>query len=303
MAYLYLRFENANLIVDSKNKHVYRDRLHIGSYEYGKSDGHDMVNPIPSHVFGAVLTALCGEIPSPTNRVSIIPRNEEYYNIAASHSYINYTTKPYVSEKNFVYNKETFSYHKSQFDATSKAKTYFTLADGTIKEKEGVYNWDLIKRGLRKEDLDALVEKIKELIQHDPLSLPLPTVVHELSRHYGESDFKDSVHTFIERVKGKKYGRSKAYKDWVWDVFFNIPTTTTNTPMKSSTTPILINRGLSFAVSLSGTIICEITDDMAHKIHNNCGVAHLLESGIIYVIGCYNYEPEPNYKDFYEKIY
>lgn len=57
-------------------------------------------------------------------------------------------------------------------------------------------------------------------------------------------------------------------------------------------------------VKISGEIIVEVTDGrVIDMIKENSGVCSCLEGGICKVVGLYNWEPIPNYKEDWDKIY
>lgn len=306
MGYLILKFKNANLIkVDGKNKnHVLIHGGNNPSFEKVSNNGHDFINPIPFTLVSNILHCLCGEIPVPSNKKSLFKRNEVYDNIAKN-SYIKYDNKPIFSEKGYIYNTEIFQTKKWQFDSTMKYSTIFRLYDGSEKTMSGHYNWDIIKRSFYDDDYNDLINFIHSVIHINPITLSFPQVIYELSKFYKDETFAEKVKSFYEVHKGMRDGK-KRFPDWTYDLFFNYKVGKgkgDNLPLKSSRTPLLINNGIGEKFSLSGTIISEITDEIADKIRQNKGVANLLEFGLIYVAGYEKYEPVSNYKEIYERIY
>lgn len=307
MGYLILKFEDANLIYIHSKKNINSHLVIDGGVDDIKkasrkvhSEGHDFTNPIPYTLLGNILRKLCGEVPVPTKKKTILVKNPIYDEIALNNSYVHYKNKPIFNDKGDVINYEFFQTKKFAYDSTLTYCTFFSLYDGTTKKKEGHYNWDTVRINLGKENFNKLISFIASLIGYNPLSQSIVRIVYELSKEYGKPEFVKKVEEFvITETKGKFYG-------WVYDVFFDYKKgrgTSHNLALKGSKTPLLINNGVGKKVSCSGTIICEITDEIADKIRQNSGTAKILDGGLIWVAGYENYEPVPNYKEFYEKIY
>ena len=155
---------------------------------------------------------------------------------------------------------------------------------------------------LSPKDFEDLVDLIEEIIGIKPLSLSVPQVVYEMSKYYNDDTFKEKTDRFIEERKKMVNGKKRILSCF-YNLFFNKIGTGSNTDLKTSNTPLALNNGIGGKLSLSGEIICEITDEIASKIKQNKGVANLLEFGLIYVVGYEKYEPVPNYKEKYEKIH
>lgn len=318
MGYLVLKFENANLIrsvsISKKTKkRTGAKQTHLlihGGESNGMSNiervldatGHDWINPIPYTTLSNVLHCLCGEIPVPTKKRSLFKRNPIYDEIAKN-SYVRYDVKPEFNDKGYITNDEIYQTAKWAYDSNMTYTSFFNLSDGTIKEMNGYYHWSNIKKNITYgTDYEDLLKLIEEVIGVKPEDLSVPQVVYEMSKHYNEDTFKEKVDNFIKE-REKMVNGKKRILSCFYNLFFNKISTSGNIDLKTSNTPLALNNGIGGKLSLSGEIICEITDEIADKIRQNKGVANLLEFGIIYVTGYEKYEPVPNYKEKYEKIY
>ena len=307
MGYLVLKFEDANLIYIRSKKNINSHLVIDGGVDDKKkasrrvhSEGHDFTNPIPYTLLGNILRKLCGEVPVPTKKKTILVKNPIYDEIALNNSYIYYKNKPIFNDKGDVINYEFFQTKKFAYDSTLTYCTFFSLYDGTVKKKKGHYNWDTVRINLGKDNYDELISFIILLIGYNPLSQSIIQVVYELSKEYKKPEFIKKVEEFAN-IK-----RKKIIYDWAYDVFFDYKKgkgTSENLALISSKTPLLINNGIGKKVSCSGTIICEISDEIAEKIRRNSGTAKILDGGLIWVAGYEKYEPVPNYKEFFEKIH
>lgn len=319
MGYLLLKFENANLIRSisiskkTKSRSTIKQThllIHGGESVNGTTNiekvndatGHDWNNPIPYTTLSNVLHCLCGEIPVPTKKKTLFKRNPIYDEIAKN-SYVKYDIKPIINEKGFITNDEVFQTAKWAYDSNMRYFSPFQLADGTQKKINGLYNWYTIKKNITYgNDFEELTNFIENVIGVNPLSLSVPQVVYELSKFYNDENFNNKVDNFIAE-REKKVNGKKRILSCFYNLFFNRVSTSNNIDLKTSNTPLAVNNGVGGKLSLSGEIICEIDDDIAEKIRLNGGVAKLLEFGMIYVTGYEKYEPVPNYKNKYEKIY
>lgn len=319
MGYLLLKFENANLIRSisiskkTKSRSTIKQThllIHGGESVNGTTNiekvndatGHDWNNPIPYTTLSNVLHCLCGEIPVPTKKKTLFKRNPIYDEIAKN-SYVKYDIKPIINEKGFITNDEVFQTAKWAYDSNMRYFSPFQLADGTQKKINGLYNWYTIKKNITYgNDFEELMNFIENVIGVNPLSLSVPQVVYELSKFYNDENFNNKVDNFIAE-REKKVNGKKRILSCFYNLFFNRVSTSNNIDLKTSNTPLAVNNGVGGKLSLSGEIICEIDDDIAEKIRLNGGVAKLLEFGMIYVTGYEKYEPVPNYKNKYEKIY
>lgn len=318
MGYLVLKFENANLIrsvsISKKTKkRTGAKQTHLlihGGESNGMSNiervldatGHDWINPIPYTTLSNVLHCLCGEIPVPTKKRSLFKRNPIYDEIAKN-SYVRYDVKPEFNDKGYITNDEIYQTAKWAYDSNMTYTSFFNLSDGTIKEMNGYYHWSNIKKNITYgTDYEDLLKLIEEVIGVKPEDLSVPQVVYEMSKHYNEDTFKEKVDNFIKE-REKMVNGKKRILSCFYNLFFNKISTSGNIDLKTSNTPLALNNGIGGKLSLSGEIICVITDEIADKIRQNKGVANLLEFGIIYVTGYEKYEPVPNYKEKYEKIY
>ena len=307
MGYLILKFENGNLIYIHAKKNIKSHLVIDGGINDIKkmsyrvfSEGHDFTNPIPYTLLGNILRELCGEIPVPTKRKTILEKNPIYDEIALNHSYVYYKNKPIFDDNGRVINLEIFQTRKFAYDSTLMHATFFSLYDGTIKKKNGYYNWDTVRLNVGEENYKELISFIASLIGYNPLSQSLVQIVYELSKYYGKYDFINKIEEFVN-VK-----RNKKFNNWVYDVFFDYKVgkgESHNLALIASKTPLLINNGIGYKVSCSGTIICEIPDEITEKIRKNGGTANILEGGLLWVAGYEKYEPVPNYKEFFEKIH
>ena len=318
MGYLVLRFENANLIrsvsISKKTKKrtgTKQNHLLIHGGELTDNTniekvldatGHDWNNPIPYTTLSNILHCLCGEIPVPSKKRSLFKRNPVYDEIAKN-SYVKYDVKPIFNDKGYIINDEIYQTAKWAYDSNMTYTSFFKLFDGTTKEISGHYNWNNIKKNITYgSDFEDLVDLIEEIIGIKPLSLSVPQVVYEMSKYYNDDTFKEKTDRFIEERKKMVNGKKRILSCF-YNLFFNKIGTGSNTDLKTSNTPLALNNGIGGKLSLSGEIICEITDEIASKIKQNKGVANLLEFGLIYVVGYEKYEPVPNYKEKYEKIH
>ena len=319
MGYLILKFENANLIrsvsISKKTKRrVEAQQTHLlihGGELLNNSNiekvtdatGHNWNNPIPYTTLSNVLHCFCGEIPVPTKKRSLFKRNPVYDEIAKN-SYVEYDVKPIFNEYGYIENDEIYQTAKWAYNSNMPYSSFFNLYDGSIKKINGYYyHWDYIRKNITYgTDFEDLVKLIEEIIGVNPLSFSVFQVVYEMSKYYDDKAFQDKVDKFIKE-REKKVNGKKRILSCFYNLFFNKLCTSNNIDLETSNTPLALNNGIGGKLSLSGKIICEITDKIADKIRKNKGVANLLEFGLIYVVGYEKYEPVPNYKEKDERIY
>ena len=300
MIYLHLKFENCGLVSCGKNmgKSTSPHLNKIGKVNSEDIDfqnyGNDFSNPIPYTLLSNVLHVLCGEIPVPTKRKTPFSenykRNEELDNIALN-SYIRFDNPNIELDKfNMPKQKELFNTNKWHWNSSLPQKTNIKLANGEVKTFDGYYNWSFFKRHCtNEEDFNNKILIIKDIIKTDPLTLTFDETVFELSKHWD----------YINKTE-----ISKIFKGCWGNILFNIESTTPSSYPQSKT-PILVNRGLAYITYLNGDIICPIENEAIIDaiINNGCGVATLLENGIVYVNAIENYEPIANFKETFTKIF
>ena len=304
MYYLHLKFRNSGLIQcgssmgKSTSPHLERDKNIIG--EYVKNDqnfGHDVTNPIPYTLLSNVLHVLCGEIPVPTKRQSLFQRIPILDEIAKN-SFVKYNTPLFFDKFGKITNTEFFQTQKWQYDSTLDIQDTFTLHNGSTKKVDGWYNWDYFRRGIKsKEARDIIIKFIETIINVNPLKLTLKQTVTELSKYWDTNDFKKSLDTFLSEHR-------KLYTQPWLKVFFNTSATGRNTGHKSST-PLTNCRGVGRIVYLNGEIICPFDSDYVYYaiVNNGCGVADLLEHGIVYVVGLEKYHPYGSFSKDWSQIF
>lgn len=301
MKYLCLRFENAGLI-SSKEKHVVKDSTgHYKNKEYrGKEiGGHDMKTPIPYTLLSGVLHKLCGEIPVPSKRQTFLERIAVLDEIAKK-SYVNYDIKPILNEKGYVTNAETFVTSKCHYNSHQKAYTEFTLYDGSVVNFNGRYTWDYLRRTFDSADnFDRLCSFISGIIDDNCEKYTMPQLVKKLSFYWGEDEFDKKVDEFLFENKQISSELKSAWKK----TLFGKHATGNNTAY-TSRTPLLYGHGIAKICYISGDIICPIDDErVIQALSENGGIASILEGGFVYITGLENYEPVPNFKEKWEKIF
>ena len=292
MKYLHLKFIDGGLIYGgnrNKSSSPHLTSVGLNSKVDNKNYGHDLNNLVPYTTLSNVLHVLCGKTPVPTKRESVLVRNKELDEIALN-SYIKYDTKIIYDNYNMPMPREIINTNKFQYNSEKKLNTTFKLFDGSFKTVRGHYNWNFFRRSCEDlKDFEFKVSLIKDIIKIDPLKLTFDELIYELSKHWGELDLSKYNGIF-------KYG---------WDnVILNKHSTSSNLSY-SSRTPIFNNNGIAYKIRIGGEIICQIENDKIIEDMCNDGVtcATFLDGGIIYILGIENYEPIPNFKDIFTKIY
>ena len=86
-------------------------------------------------------------------------------------------------------------------------------------------------------------------------------------------------------------------------VLFGINGTGSNS-VYNTRTPLLLSKGIGRGIRISGYIICPIEDErVIEALHENSGVARILEGGIIYAKSLTKEKPIPYFEEKYEKIF
>ncbi len=295
--YLYLRFENATLIEkDHTNKQFIRSFDGKGCLE---KSGYDLTTPIPYNVLSGVLSVLCGEIPVPTKRDTLFKRIDILDNIAKN-SYIQYDFKPILNDKGYLTNKEIFTFSKSAYNANSTIKTTLVDCDGVEHEYPGKYNWNYLKRTfINNDNFIKLISFLTKLIGENCLSLTFSELYKKLTYILKNKNNNKIIDNFLENNKDIDDELKTAWKN----VLFGKNATCSNT-IYNSRTPLLLIKGVGKVVNISGYIICPIDDERIIKaLHENCGVARILEGGIIYIKSLTKNPPIPYFKEKFEKIF
>ena len=296
MKYLCLKFRNAGLIL-SDDKHFIKDST--GHGKSVKHVGHDMKTPIPYTLLSNILHKLCGEIPVPSKRQTFLKRIKLFDEIAKK-SYVNYNIKPIFNDKGRVINAERFITSKYAYNSHQQVKTYFTLHDGTVKCFDGRYTWCYLRKIFsEKENFDNLCSFLSNIIGDECQRYTMPQLITKLSFYWKNDSFNEKVDNFL---KESPIISSTIKMPWK-QVLFGRKATGSNTSYNTKT-PLLYGHGIAKIVYVSGDIICPIDDErVIQALRNNGGVATILEGGLIYITGLENYEPVPNFREKYEKIF
>lgn len=292
--YLVLKFENAGLVYGRGKHFVKSDYGNKGHNE--KSEGHDIVTPIPYTLLSNVLHKLCGEIPVPSKRPTFLKRLEIFDNIAKN-SYIKYDIKPLAKKSGYGYdNAEVFRTAKYAFDSHQNANTKFVLHDGSTIIYKGYYSWAYLEKTCEnKANFDLVCDFLSDAIGEDCRKYTFEQMITKLSNYWNSDAFKAKAETFFKECKFLS-------KPWV-NLFTNNPKCSSNTKY-SSKTPLLYTSGVSNIIYLRGEIVCPIdNDEVIQAIKENSGTATILEHGLIYVKGLKKCTHLMNFEDDYEKIF
>lgn len=315
MMYLHLKFKNAGLLSYRKgghgaaSPHYQRNQQYFNDMITDKnSSGHDLTNPIPYTLLSNVLHCLCGEIPTPTKRLSIFSRSEELDEVAKK-SHFKFETDLYFDPFGRPLFRETYQTQKNTPNTGTDSSEMFQLHDGTWKEVKGHYCWAYFDKQFKK-NLDShksYLTLIQKYIGVNPRTLNIPQVVCELSKHWDKEEF---INDAIELMQN-----NKTQVGWNELLFnFNIQkindeVSISKTPSKGNglwkgQTPIVNIKGINFITRLNGDIICPIEDEnIINRIKEGKGFANFLEGGIIYVDSIDFFEPIPNYEDSFKPIF
>ena len=304
MYYLHLKFRNCGLIQcdSSKGKstspHLERNKYKIGEdVKNDKHFGHDLSNPIPYTLLSNVLHVLCGEIPVPTKRQSLFERIPKLDEIAKN-SFIKYETPITFDKFGKIQGREIFNTQKWNWESTLPITDTFTLHDNSTKTVSGWYNWNYFRRSVKNEENRKIIlDFIESIIHIEPSSLTFKETVKELSKYWETPEFQVSLQDF------KNKNENICKKSWMM-VLFNVTGNSSNTKPNSST-PLVVNRGVGKIKYINGEIICLIEDETICDaiINNGCGMATLLENGMVYVAGLEKYHPYGDFNEEWTQIF
>ena len=298
MKYLYLKFENAGLIIpDKKNKHFVRNSSGEGIPVSDR--GYNTVTPIPYNVLSGVLAKMCGEIPVPTNRETFFKRIKILDDIAKN-SYIYYDIKPIFNEKGRITNVETFKFSKTQYNTHKKVKTKLTDFNNNEILVSGLYNWNYLHRAFgNEEQYNTLINFLSEIIGENCLLFTFEEFYKKITSKLNNKEIQDKINIFLEKNKEIK---DELKSSWIY-VLFNRGKNVPNTS-HSWRTILLYTNGVGNITYVNGRIICPIEDEnVINALNENSGVATILEGGLIYILGLENEPPVYGFDEYYEKIF
>lgn len=301
--YLYLRFENAGLIIPDKiNKHFIKNAANKG--EYIKECGYDLTTPIPYHVLSGVLAHLCGEIPVPTKRQTNFKRIDVLDEIAKN-SYVKYDIKPIIDEKGHILNAETFRTQKTAYNTEMKVSTTLVDFNGIEHNYKGKYNWDYLRRCFGdEEDFNKLVYFINDCLKNDVTQLTFPEMYLHLSKLHNNIQFHNKVENFLTNHQSISNELKSSWKYVLFGIKHNGKLPTAGNTSYSSRTALLYSSGTAKIVYISGNIICPIDNNtIIESLYENTGTATILEGGFVFTLGLENYPPVPNFEHKFEKIF
>lgn len=296
MYILHLKFKNAGLIYDPKNKYKNFKRTGIGNTGiYKEFGGHDIHTPIPYTLLSNVLHVLCGEMPVPTKQWSFFKRQQVFDDIAKQ-SIVRYSLKPVDSDGNVQF-REFWALAKCAFNSKSKITTTFHTCKGDITYQGHYTNSYLRQTFTSKENYNTFCNFLSELVGKDFHCFNLSDYIMEVSKQWGNEDFEKKYDEFLTQneaiVKDLK----------VWTSVFRGKTDDRRNTEYSSRTPLWICNAVGTIISLSGEIMCPIeNEDIIERISRNGGTARLLEGGIVYVIDVKTAKDMPTLSGW-EKIY
>jgi len=298
MKYLYLKFENAGLIIGDKiNKHFVGKPS--GEGELLNNLGYDLYTPIPWHVLSGALAKLCGEIPVPTKRETFFKRIEVLDDIAKN-SFIQYDMKPIFNEDGYVTNNEIFKFSKTRYNTHKKIQTKLIDFNGNEKLFDGCYNWNYLHRAfINEEDYNVLIDFLSKIIGENCLSFTFEEFYKKITSKLGDEKIQEKIDIFLE--ENKKI-TNELKTSWIY-VLFNRGKNYPNTS-HSWRTILLYTNGVGYITYASGRIICPIENENVIKaLNENSGVASILEGGILYILGLEDEPPIYNFEQYYERIF
>lgn len=226
-----------------------------------------------------------------------------------------------------LFNKgELMKSEKTAVNSNRKDTTFFFNFDNNeAKILNGSYTFQMLYRtfsyDLSNPTFTKLIEFINCLLGCDNVFKThtfkgMAEAIYKLEKDNPE--VQSNIVSFIQSIKKEwVYGCFPVWMDAIFNYcegkkqFHTGALTLSKTSNASNTESFisrsyLINRrGIDHrVVKLSGEIIVEVTDDMViDMIKENSGVCSCLEGGICKVVGLYNWEPIPNYKEDWDKIY
>ena len=300
MDYLVLNFEDAGLILRSKNiannKNFVRTEMG-GSGKLIETGGHDLETPIPYTLLSNVLHVLCGKRPVPTKQFSLFKRQEKFDKIAKN-SYVHYNFKP-LDENGYVPFREKFRTGKSAFNSHMQCSTTFHTCQGDKTYKGYYTNSYLYQTFKNKKDYKLFCEFLSELVGKDFHSFNLSDYIMEVSKKWGTKSFNEKFDKFLTENPSIE----KELKMWI-DIFRGEQKSKNSNTNFYSRTPLLYTKGINEIVKINGQILCPIDDEqILDDIRKNGGSARLLEGGLVYIDSLKNEEEIGDLSDYWEKIF
>ena len=222
---------------------------------------------------------------------------------------------------------ELIKSEKTAINSNRKDTTFlFNFDNGEAKVLTGSYTFQMLYRtfsyDLSNPTFTKLIDFINCLLGCDDVLKTytfkgMAEAIYHLQND--NPDVQSNIVSFIQSIKKEwVYGCFPIWMDAIFNYcdgkkLFHTGASTLTTSDNcsnhkttiSSRSYLIYRRGTDHReVKLSGEIIVEVTDDrVIDMIKENSGVCSCLEGGICKVVGLYNWEPIPNYKEDWDKIY
>ena len=300
MAHVYLSFKNCGLISTKshyKRGFKYNENVGIkGDFKIKNYElGHNLETPIPYTLLSNVLHVLCGEIPVPTNRPTMLKRITRFDEIAKTAKYYienGYTYTTSKGDTKYIY-KETIRTKNHAYNSHLQgASTDIVLFDGTCIKSKNVINWVIFNSTFpEKTDLrDIIIAFINKTIKCDCEKMEFLDVIKCLSEYWYTEDFEKETEKLHEVLNGKKYKLNKPWKFILLGKSDNEKITdisdVANITDYSSNRPLLNPCGVGYKINISGLIGFEVddNDDIIDLLMNGTGMANMLEQGIVELV-------------------
>ena len=299
--YLLLKFKDAGLVLNNKASKPKGGWVHalnsFGLNSNVPSRNVDFDTPIGVSQVSNMLHVLFGLAPQPTYRDSLIPRNEQVYEIAKK-AKIRYED---LCNEMMYEKSEVISSAKYAIDSHKTPHT--KIGD---KVYNGIYSWSYLFKWISKNgDSDfanELISLLNKVLSCDNVvkKYTFEELVLALRDHYED----DEMVAFFERKNPNLIiGSHFSYMLFGKPLNKEGEIATGNNTTYRSPTPLLESRGVSQRMArLNGEILVEFDDEsLVTALHQNGTLPTLLDGGIVTVVSLKNYRPDiRDYREFKE---
>jgi hypothetical protein len=253
--YLVLHFKNAKLFRNGKDCKdfifdINGQRKRVGEPQF--------VEPITVHQISNLLHVLFGERPVPSNRKTLYPKTEYYFE-KAKESYLKVEGyKRFNKSKNIdEYITETLSTKKAVWNSWNPSVQI---------------NWEIVREYIRPEYIQWFLDEVKSILGVDPYSLTFNEVRVELLKYNSQK--------LLNELKEK---RLTALSQYIMD-----PKLSGDMIKKLKHTGLNINNGVEKVVILRGEIIIPVSYEDIEKLRGTKGCATILDGGMVWIKGLIN---------------
>lgn len=300
MAHVYLSFKNCGLISTKshyKRGFKYNDNVGIkGDFKIKNYElGHNLETPIPYTLLSNVLHVLCGEIPVPTNKPTMLKRISRFDEIAKTAKYYienGYTYTTSKGDTKYIY-KETIRTKNHAYNSHLQgASTDIVLFDGTHIKTKAVVNWVIFDATFPEntELREIIIGFINKVLNCDCKTMGFLDVIKALSEYWYTEDFEKETEKLYETLKEKKHKLNKPWEFMLLgksgDEKFMEGCNIEQITNYSSNRPLLNPSGVGYKINISGLIGFELDDNDAiiELLMNGTGMANMLEQGIVELV-------------------